>query len=162
LVIDSQAAYKWVVPVNPVTAEVAGNELEAITKKHGALKPSYVVEDSKDADAPLHRCFEWNDEDAADKYRHRQAQDLIRNLVTVKIGNREVPHPVRAFISLRQDHEYVSVADAFNTPILRTSILEAAMKELESFRNKYAAVEALSLLMSNIDQQIQEHNQQAE
>jgi len=155
-----QMTYKWSVPVYPVDARTAGTELEKIAESRGSLKPSYVVEESRGAGAALHRCFEWNDERAADKYRIRQAQDLIRNLVAVKIGKVEAPQPVRAFISIRQDNEYVPVMQALNTPVLRERMLDSAMKELESFRVKYAAVDALSELMAGIDRSIREYNAQ--
>lgn len=156
--MDSQMIYKWSVPVYSVDAQIAGAELEKIAEKRGALKPAYVVEESRDEAAVLHNCFEWDDVNAADKYRRRQAQDLIRNIVAVKIGKIDTPQPVRAFVSIRQDHEYVPVFRVLHTPALRENMLNAAMKELDSFRRKYAAIDSLSGLMGDIDKIIQEYN----
>ena len=58
--MESQMIYKWTVPVYPVEAQTAGMELEKIAEKHGSLKPAYIVEESTDKNAALHKCFEWN------------------------------------------------------------------------------------------------------
>lgn len=156
--MDSQMIYQWSVPVYPVDAQKAGMELEKIAKKHGSLKPSYIVEESRGAGAALHKCFEWNNRIAADKYRFRQAQDMLRNIVAVKIGQIETPLPIRAFVNIRQDHEYVPVIHVLNTPVLRENMLNSAMRELESFRRKYNAIESLSELMASIDRSIRDYN----
>ena len=155
--MDSKMIYKWTIPVYPVDAQTAGIELENIAKKRGSLKPSYVVEESADNGAVLHKCFEWDNEKAADKYRQRQAQDLIRNIVTVKIDNIEPLKPVRAFVNVRQEQEYVSVISVLHNPELRKNMLESAIKELEAFRFKYESLTTLSELMSDIDRNIQKY-----
>lgn len=156
--MQSQMIYKWSVPVYPMDAQTAGMELERITEKRGSLKPSYVVEESRYTGAALHKCFEWNNRKAADKYRCRQAQDILRNIVAVKIGRIETPLPIRAFVNIRKDHEYVPVIHVLNTPVLRENMLNSAMRELESFRRKYIAIESLSELMASIDRSIRDYN----
>ena len=155
--MTSQMVYKWVIPVYPVNAQKAGMELEKIAQKRGSLKPAYVVEESTNKKAVLHKCFEWDNDKAADKYRQRQAQDLIRNIVTVKIGKVETTGPIRAFVSFKQDNEFVSVATVINTPKFRETMLETAMKELEAFLRKYNSLEFLAELMPNIEKSIQEY-----
>lgn len=155
--MKTQMVYKWTIPVYPVEAQTAGIELEKITEKRGSLKAAYVVEESMDADAILHKCFEWDNEKAAEKYRQRQAQDLIRNLVTVKIGDVEPSEPVRAFISFKKDNEFVSVVNVMNSPAMRENMLESAMKELENFRRKYEALEVLAGLMEHIDRNLKKY-----
>lgn len=151
--------YKWSVPVYPVSAQTAGVELEKIAEKRGSLKASYVVEESRNKNAVLHKCFEWDNQKAADKYRINQAQDMIRNIVSVKIGQIEPSKPVRAFINFKQDNEFVSIVNVINNSELLENMLDAAMKELKAFQCKYAALEFLSDLMSGIDKSIQKYQQ---
>lgn len=138
--MDAQMTYKWTVPIYPVDAQTAGRKLEDIIRRRGALKPEYVVEESKRKAAVLHSCFEWNNKTAAERYRQRQAQHLIRNLVTVKLEGSKPPTPVRAFVSVRQNHEYVPVATALQSRELRGVMLHDALRELQSFVRKYAAM----------------------
>lgn len=156
--MDAQMNYKWTVPVYPVDAQTAGSELEEIIRRRGALKPEYVVEESKSRAAVLHSCFEWNNRTAAEKYRQRQAQHLIRNLVTVKLEGSEPSTPVRAFVSVRQNHEYVPIATALQSRELRDVMLHDALRELESFVRKYAGVDALSEMVAAIKHLLREYS----
>ena len=158
--MDSQMIYKWTVPVYPVNAQIAGMTLENIIIEHGSLRPSLVVEESRDENAALHMCFEWDNETAADKYRLSQAQDLIKNITVVKIGDMEPTTPIRAFISFRQDHEYIPVLRVLQTPALQKSMMDAAIKELEIFHKKYTALDSLSELLSVIDRSVQDYRRQ--
>lgn len=45
-----------------------------------------VVERASDPESPLHRAFEWDDVKAAGLYRLRQAQSLIRAVITIRDG----------------------------------------------------------------------------
>ena len=76
--------YQWKLPgVMPVDAQTAGDELERVYKKRGDIKPSTLVEESRPASAPLHRCFEWDDAIAAEKYRESQASYPLRLLLHI-------------------------------------------------------------------------------
>ncbi len=52
-----------------VSAEVAFIEMERIRAARGDLTPALVVEESEAEDAPLHKCFEWDNGKAGDLYR---------------------------------------------------------------------------------------------
>lgn len=57
------------------------------SKNEGSLTPEDVVNDAKYDNSPLHKFFEWDDGEAAAKYRLEQARQLIRSVrvnVTVK------------------------------------------------------------------------------
>ena len=56
----------------------AVNELIEIKNKHGNLNALIVLKYAKDESSSLHKYFEWDDRAAAQKYRMRQANDLIR------------------------------------------------------------------------------------
>ena len=78
-----------------VNADVAGNELAKLTKKHGALTPDVVVEDARPEDAALHPVFEWDDFKAAEAHRRQQARTLIRSVQVVReTDTGEVRQPV--------------------------------------------------------------------
>ena len=133
----------------PVDAQTAGEELERIYQQRGALVPAEVVEESKPADAPLHPCFEWNDEAAAQKYREQQARTLIGCIVEVRPPE-EGPTEVRAFV--RAQSSYHPVRVVLDDETKREEMLGAALRELGWFRRKYANLTALSAVMEAIDQ----------
>lgn len=135
--------YEWKVPIYQIPAQEAGGELERITNKFGVLTPELVVEESRSETAVLHSCFEWDDQKAANKYRVVQAHQILRT-ITARIPSNEGTEPVavRAFVHI--DGNYESVAKAIAVPDMYQSLLNDAMKEMESFRQKYRTIQELS------------------
>lgn len=146
--------YKWRQERFPVKAQTAGEELERIQSQYNGISPQVVVEESKPKDAILHKCFEWNDAKAADKYREQQARVLIANIVTVKIEDeQEEIKPVRAFINVFDCDEpakYVSLETALNDENYKKQMLDSALKELKSFQQKYSNLQELTEVFSAI------------
>jgi hypothetical protein len=61
--------------------------LESLRDEQGLLHIERVVEVAADPESPLHNHFEWNDGDAAHRYRLNQARTLIRaQKIPVRIG----------------------------------------------------------------------------
>jgi hypothetical protein len=64
--------------------------LAELERDNGRLLPDDVVEAARAADHPLHQFFDWNDSQAAEKYRRMQAAQLIRR-VRVTVEFHDVP-----------------------------------------------------------------------
>lgn len=138
--------YQWKVPgIMPVDAQTAGNELQRIYERDGVIEPETVVEESKSPSAPLHSCFEWDDEKAAHKYRITQAQNIIRAIVVVD----EAKQPeTRAFVNVQREYHPVSVV--VRNPEKREILLQNALNELRWFERKYNTLQELSAVFSAI------------
>lgn len=64
-------------------------------EKDGRLTPAEVLEEARNPDSPLHDQFNWNDTEAAEKYRLGQASRLIVRLrVNVTVHSVPVRAPV--------------------------------------------------------------------
>jgi hypothetical protein len=89
----------------PINAQVAGEALARLTSEQGGrLTPEFVIEASRPPDAPLHKCFTWNDEKAADLYRRVEAHKLIRSVRVVREKAGEpAAQVVRAFVPTKDD-----------------------------------------------------------
>lgn len=94
--------------------KVIANRLAQLERDGGGrLTPEAVVEDAKDEKSPLHRHFEWDDSEAARKYRLGQARDLIRRVkIERRVTYREIPTPryVRDPAADSKEQGYVNVA----------------------------------------------------
>ena len=67
-----------------VPAQVVGEKIATIEATNGGhVVVSDLVEDAHPEDAPLHCCFEWNDSEAAERYREDQARQIIRSVYVV-------------------------------------------------------------------------------
>ena len=141
--------YKWKLPgVIPVDAQTAGDELERIYQERGELNPADIVEESRSEDAPLHPCFEWDDQTAAEKYRESQASLIIRSIVTVADGRNE-PQEVRAYVHVENTYRPVSVV--VESRDYMEELLKTALLELAAFQRKYNALSSLRPVFEAIE-----------
>lgn len=140
--------YQWKVPgIIPVDAQTAGNELQRIYERDGVIEPETVVSESRTPSAPLHSCFEWDDEKAAHKYRITQAQNIIRAIVVVD----DVKQPeTRAFVNVQREYHPVSVV--VRNPEKREILLQNALNELRWFERKYNTLHELSNVFAAIEE----------
>lgn len=131
----------------PISAQTAGERLESLrVAAGGALMPAAVVDDARPDAAVLHPCFEWDDAEAADKYREDQARFLLRTIVVVRddvrdesrdsgavfagAGGepRDAPALVRAFVSVALPPDDDADEPSREAPRAYTSI-QAAMED---------------------------------
>ncbi len=143
--------YEWKMDVFRVDAQVAGEELERIGKTVG-ITPENVVNESRPEDAPLHSCFEWRDDVAADEWRKQQARTIIGAIV-VKVepdsGTAAAPVRVRAFHSVGNTYEPLEVI--VRNQSLSQIMLDSAKRDLEQFRNKYRDLKSVVPVLRAID-----------
>lgn len=141
--------YEFILPrlYSGITADEAAKELERIRAKYGTLNPSLVVEESRDEENVLHKIFCWDDEQAAELWRKKQAQDLIRN-IRVIVTNKKVEVAVRAFVNVKPDEgsyrSYVPIQEAILNDCSYKDLLVQAKAEMEDFVSKYAQLEELN------------------
>lgn len=144
------AIYKWKSGSRlRVSAQVAGDECARL-EGMGKLTPPDLVEASRAEDAPLHGCFEWNDEVAAELYRETQAGYIIRSIEVVPSGMTE---PVRAFVSIVESEDrprYVNTVMAVSEPDTREIVLQQALAELRAFERKYSGLQELAAVLDAI------------
>ena len=137
-------------------AERAGRELEDIrTKSGGALTQEAVVERARSNNSALHDHFDWNDTEAAEKWRLNQAGDIIRAIVIdVSRSNVEEPKLVRAFVNVEQrgERHYTSTLVALSDKDLRAQVLRKAWEELEGWRIRHSELVEFARVFSAIDE----------
>lgn len=152
--------YKWKPGAHlKINAKVAGTELERIRTKHnGRLTPTDVLEEAKSRNSPLHKAFEWDDTEAAHKYRVQQAQYLIRSIevVVVPQKGKATATNVRAFVSVKRerDRSYTSIAHAMSDAELREQVVAQAGKELQEWRHRYEKLSEFSKIFAAIDRSL--------
>lgn len=128
--------YQWRIPIVPVDAQVAGKEFERLYQQNGRLAPKDVVEASRDENAPLHGCFEWNDSVAAEKYREHQAGDIIRCLVVTEQKDKQSePIEARAFVHVQQEYHPLEVVVKHSD--MYAELMANAERDMKTFTQKY-------------------------
>lgn len=131
------------------------DELEIVRQKHnGFLRPQDVVEYARNKKTRLHGYFEWDDTEAAKRYRLAQATALIKVSVIVEPSRNE---KVRAYVSLSTDRHkgggYRSIVEVMNDDALKEVLLQDAYRDLQHFNSKFEKLRECAEL-SNVFQAI--------
>lgn len=112
------------------------------------ITPKAILDFAKDEKSELHKCFEWDNDLAAEKYRTIQAGNVIRMLYIVP-KNADAP-PVRV-LSRTSDTFYQPTRTFVKNPNEYEDLLKRALSELESFRLKYKTLSELEQVFEQID-----------
>ena len=136
-----------------VGADIAADRLNKIRKQTGGITPRAVVDDAVNPQSPLHPCFEWDDDRAADAHRLSQARKLIGSIVVAeKVGDEIINSEVRAFVHITAElPRYEPIEIAMRHIEMREEILARAWQEIKTWQHRYAAYEEFAELMDVID-----------
>ena len=153
--------YSWKSYQYKVDAETVGKEFEKIEEKYGKITSEVVLQQAEAKDSPLHEMFEWDNEVAGHKFRLQQATQIIISLAVEPEEPKE-PKPVRAYYNVAESEKrgsFVNMKNAFSNPDTRELILKRAMRELQSFKEKYENLAELAGVFKQIDKLIEDINE---
>ena len=114
------------------------------------ITPEQILEKARDVNSELHKCFEWNDSIAAEKYRLQQARSIILNLVYVPKKDDE--RLVRCFEltterkTYQPTHMFLKQEDEYQ------ALLKRAYEEFRALKKKYAMLTELEKVFEEIEQ----------
>jgi hypothetical protein len=98
-----------------------------------------ILADARKTSSPMHKAFEWDENKAAERFRHKQAKALLGNLVVEKNGQ---PTKTRAFVYVAHPehdgkHVYLNVKSAMGRPEFREQVVQQAVNSLNRWLNFY-------------------------
>lgn len=152
--MTSRYAWKYSIKAD---AQKVGTELEALYEDHGQLTPTLIVEDARNPERETHQLIEWDETEAASKYRIEQARYIMRNIIIVRTEQTVDSEPkiikVRAFenVDVEEGRYFMPMRIAIQREDTRNYMLQQALRALTSFRQKYGAIQELSAVVSAID-----------
>lgn len=115
--------------------------------------PAQIVEAARDSGTELHKCFEWDDSKAAEKYRLQQARHVVCHLVIRETVAESRP-PVRVYMQPSPGSGYQPTKLIVRNQDAYQSLLQTAYRELSAFRNKYSTLSELEEVLDAIDRTI--------
>ena len=108
------------------------------------VTPEQVLDRGRDGDSELHKCFEWDDSAAAERYRLNQAREILRFLVIEKKEDAPAKEPpVRVFYNIETAGGYKPTEIIFQNPDEHQKLLKKALSELDAFQKKYRSLSEL-------------------
>lgn len=126
-------------------AEKVSKEIESIQN----ATPSSILEYARNENSELHKCFEWDDTVAAEKYRLQQARNIVCNLVYQE-EKKEEPTKLRVFYQ-SSTNTYQPTRVLVRNEDSYKELLMQAKSELRAFKNKYKMLTELEDIFSLID-----------
>lgn len=109
-----------------------------------------ILDKARDEQTELHKCFDWDDAEAAEKWRLQQARHIVCNLVIKEKS--DTPRPeVRMFFKTDADNGYKPTVLIMQDKDEYRKLLDRALAELTSFRAKYKTLGELDGVFDAID-----------
>lgn len=147
--------YQWQFEKYKASAEEVGRIFEEIEKRDGAITPEAVVEEARPEDSPLHDDFEWNDTEAARKFRIDQARKMISLVIRVA----DDKPPVRGYVNVERGvnkGRYMSIQKVVEDGDLWAVVLANARRELQIFTSKNRRYKQFAKLIAAMDEFLEE------
>lgn len=113
------------------------------------ISPQELLEKARDVNSELHKCFEWNDSIAAEKYRLQQARGVLVNLV-YKTEKKDA-EPIRYFQITTEKSTYQHTVSFLKQEDEYQALLKRAKCELESFKKRYHTLSELQEVFEAIE-----------
>ena len=116
------------------------------------VTPGQVLDKARAEDTELHKCFDWNDETAAEKWRLQTARQVINHLVIKMPEQKEDEQSPRVFYKVSQEtgSGYQRTEYVVKNINAYQELLNQAMRELRAFKEKYKMLTELEEILSLI------------
>lgn len=159
-IIDlTMAEFNWKIAslLKGLDPDEAYKEIERIkAKNNGELTAEIILKEARPVNSVLHCCFNWNDSDAAHRYRLNQASELLRNIQVNVISDGE-PKNVRVYEVVRRQegkgvYKNIETLTSDDVEYIRIQCVKA----LTSYRNKLATYDEFRLSVKHLDNAISE------
>lgn len=98
--------------------------------------PEQIVERARDESSELHKCFTWDDKEAADKWRKQEAR-YIRHFLVIRNENDDTKPELRALHFTTSGEGYKTAERVFKNPDEYSALLQRAYAELHAFAERY-------------------------
>jgi len=134
--------------LNNKQAKILGKFIE----KHfpdGALTPSELLEAARPKKSEIHSLFDWDDTQAAEKYRLFQARNIIR-CVVVEFKEKHVSAFHRVYVEAEKKFEYVDLHVAQKSEDLWAQVVQKALAEAKSWSDRYETYRELEPIRQSI------------
>lgn len=113
-----------------------------------------ILDTARDERTELHKCFEWNDGIAAEKYRLHQAKTIMGNLVIVREDVGEKPEKTKIRVIVHDEStvkHYKPMSLVVRKEDEYEMLLAKALEELHRFKEKYSMLSELDEILALID-----------
>lgn len=116
-----------------------------------SVKPEEIVDKARDENTELHKCFEWDDTKAAERYRVYQARQIVCHLIVKEVNDEPQKQEVRFFYKTDSQEGYKPTSYIMRNKDEYHKLLDRALTELKAFQRKYSTLKELDGLFDAIN-----------
>ena len=129
-------------------AQTCYNEIQTLGETY---TPEQVLDLARNPKTELHKCFDWNDTTAAEKWRKQQARFVCTSLVVTVEKSDGVETSYRVIQHDKEDGAYRPVTLTVRDDDQYGRLLRQAKAELASFRKRYKSITELEGVIDEIE-----------
>lgn len=104
------------------------------------VTPAQILEKARDNSTELHKCFEWDDSIAAERYRLSQAGQVLRLLVIKETPKSQGSYERRLLYKTSSDEGYKPIMHIERNQDEYLLLRNRAYNELQIFERKYHSI----------------------
>lgn len=127
--------------------QLVAQEIVSIGEK---ATPDQILDKARDPGSELHKCFEWDDSIAAEKYRLFQARKVVCHLVIRETIQDKKP-PIRFMLQTKNGDGYQPTQIIYRNPDKYQALLQSVLRDLVAIRDKYSNLSELDGVFLEID-----------
>lgn len=120
-------------------AQLVGEELEIIERNSKISAENVVEYAQRHKDSELYKCFDWDDTEAAKKWRLCQARNII---CSISLEIKEEPKQTqRVYVSIKdkdtEERTFKNINEVLKNDKEYQQLVDKASRDLENCKNKY-------------------------
>jgi hypothetical protein len=130
------------------------SELTNLERKYsGKLSPKDIVREASNSNSPLHDWFDWEDNEAGEKWRLHQARILLTT-IKVSVIFEGTKKEYRKYLNVRVGEDegryYVQTKNILKNPDMKAQILQKALNEVTYWERCYSDYKELEDIFTGI------------
>lgn len=128
--------YKWKTVGFSANATEVGKELEQLNE----ITNVTVLEKAKDENTELHKCFDWDDTSAGEKFRLIQANKIISSISIVVNKDTENEKAIKKYVKVKTIEDksvFKSIVEVLENDEEYKQIVDKAETEFINYKQKY-------------------------
>lgn len=132
--------FSWKTVGFSADAQLVGEELEQIERDSKISSKNVLEYAERHKDSELYKCFEWDDTEAARKFRLKQASDI---LTSISLEIVEEPKKVqRVYVNIKdretEERTFKNINEVLKNDEEYQQLIDKAKAEMERCKDKYA------------------------
>ena len=123
-------------------AQKCADEIMEICEELESATPQQIIEKARDSNTELHKCFTWDDTEAAEKWRISEARAVVRNLKIIeqKPDKQIEPTTIRVFYKTDNVSGYKPTKLILKKPDEYKTLVERCRSELLAIKQKFNSI----------------------